>query len=289
MIGKIAVSPMPVTGTRKYSSFVIEPKSGLLDLNLSEIWQYRELLFFLGWRDLSVLYKQTMIGVAWVVLQPLVTMVVFSIIFGNFARMPSDGLPYPVFVYTALLPWNMFSKTLSRSATSLVANANLISKVYFPRLIIPLASIAVPLADFLISSVILLVMLVWFDIQFTWAMLTLPLFASLSVLVALSVGLWLAALNVRYRDVGHTIPFIIQVWMYASPVVYSVSLIPERWQLLYSLNPMTGVIEGFRWALLGRSMPNMSMLIISTVATLFIFVGGLIYFKRVEDVFADIV
>jgi len=268
---------------------LIQPHSGWLSFDLAALYRYRELLYFLTWRDVIVRYKQAAVGVAWAVLQPLLTMVVFTVIFGRFAKMPSDNLPYPIFAFTALLPWNYFAQAIGRSGTSLVSNANLVSKVYFPRLVIPISGAIAPLVDFVISFVILLGMMVWYGIAPTWGVLALPLFTLLAVVTAVAASLYLAALNVKYRDVGHAIPFLVQFWMYASPVVYSVSIIPEKWRLLYSLNPMVGVIEGFRWALLGKEQPDFAVMAMSTVVVAILLVGGLVYFKRTERVFADII
>ncbi len=257
------------------------------------IWQslysYRELLYFLVWRDVLIRYKQAAIGVAWVILQPLLTMVIFTVIFGLFAKLPSDGSPYPVFAYTALLPWNYFAQAIGRSGVSLVSNSNLISKVYFPRLIIPISGALGPLVDFAISFVILLGMMAWYGIAPTWGVLALPFFMLLAVAAALAVSLYLSALNVKYRDVGHAIPFLVQFWMYASPVVYSVTIIPQKWRLLYGLNPMVGVIEGFRWALLGKERPDFSVIAVGLAVVVALLFGGLIYFKRTERYFADII
>ena len=235
---------------------LIAPTRGLFDLDLKAVWDYRELLYFMVWRDVKVRYKQTVIGVAWVVLQPLLTMILFTVIFGYLARIPSDGLPYPLFAYTALLPWTYFSQALTRSGGGLVGNANLISKVYFPRLIIPLSSVVVPVVDLLLCFVILLGLMIWYGVAPTWGVLALPLFLLLALMTALAVGLLLSPLHVKYRDVGYVVPFLVQFWMFASPVIYPVSLVPEQWRLLYSLNPMVGVIEGFRWALLGKESPD---------------------------------
>ena len=268
---------------------VIQPSETLLHLDLGAIWQYRELLYFLVWRDVKVRYKQTAIGIGWTILQPLMTMVLFTIVFGNFAQIPSDGMPYPVFAYAALLPWTCFAAAVGRSGTSLVGNANLISKVYFPRLMIPLAAAVAPMVDFLFSFVIFLGLMGWFSIAPTWGMLALPLFLILAVMTAIAMGLWLAPLNVKYRDVGHTIPFLIQFWMYASPVAYPVSLVPEQWRLIYSLNPMVGAIEGFRWALLGHASPDFTVMAVSAVMVVALLVGGMLYFQRMEQTFADVV
>ena len=268
---------------------LIQPSKGLFHLDLRSVWHYRELLYFLVWREVKVRYKQTAIGAAWAIFQPLMTMVIFTVVFGNFAKIPSDGLPYPIFAYTALLPWTYFSQALSRSGASLVGNANLITKVYFPRLIIPLAGVAAPAVDFLFSFLILLGLMLWYGVTPTWGVLALPLFVTLALLTALAVSLWLSPLNVKYRDVGHTLPFLVQFWMYASPVAYPVSLVPEKWRLLYSLNPMAGVIEGFRWALLGKESPDFAVIAVSTCVVLVLLFGGIVYFKKMERTFADIV
>jgi len=280
-----AVSPL----TDDSTVVLIQPRRGWLSFDLKAVYRYRELLYFLVWRDVLVRYKQAAIGVAWVVLQPLLTMVVFTIIFGQFAKLPSDGLPYPIFSFTALLPWNYFAQAISRSGISLVSNANLISKIYFPRLIVPISGALGPLVDFAISFVILLGMMAWYGIAPTWGVLALPFFTLLAVVTAMAVSLYLSALNVKYRDVGHAIPFLVQFWMYASPVVYSVSIIPPKWRLLYSLNPMVGVIEGFRWALLGKERPDFAVMAMGVVVASVLLLGGLIYFKRTERFFADII
>jgi homopolymeric O-antigen transport system permease protein len=275
--------------TKEDSAIIIQPGSGLFHLDLKAIWHYRELLYFLIWRDVKVRYKQTAIGAGWAIFQPLMTMLIFTVVFGNFAKIPSDNLPYPIFAYTALLPWTNFAQAIGRSGVSLVGSANLISKVYFPRLIIPLSAAVAPLADFAIAFGILLAMMAWFGIAPTWGVLALPLFLLLALATALAVGLWLSALDVRYRDVGYTIPFVVQIWMYASPVAYPVSLVPERWRLLYSLNPMAGVIEGFRWALLGKGNPDFGVMTASAVVVMALLLGGIVYFKQMERTFADVV
>jgi lipopolysaccharide transport system permease protein len=267
----------------------IEPRRGLFDLDLGSIWRYRELLYFLAWREIKVRYKQTLIGAAWVVLQPLLTVLIFTVVFGNFANIPSDGLPYPVFAFAGLLPWTYFAEAITRSSSSLVSDANLIRKVYFPRLIIPLAAIATPAVDFLLCFVTLLGVMVWYGIAPKMTLLFLPVFWLQAFLTALAVGLWVSALNVKYRDVRYTVPFLMQFWMYASPVVYPVSIIPEKWRLLFSLNPMTGVIEGFRWGLLDKESPDFAVMIGSMLVVLVFLIGGLVMFRRMERVFADIV
>ncbi len=267
----------------------IVPPHGWQALDWREFWAYRELLFFLTWRDIKVRYKQTVLGAAWAILQPVLTMVIFSIIFGRLAKLPSDGIPYPVFTFTALLPWQLFAFALTSSSNSLIDSQNLITKVYFPRLIVPLASTIAGLVDFAIAFVVLLGMMFYYHITpqaFIWS---LPLFLLLALASALAVGLWLSALNVKYRDIRYVVPFLSQFWMYATPVAYSSQLIPEKWRWLFSLNPMTGVVEGFRWALLGKSALNLPFLLISAVVVLVLLVSGLYYFKRVESGFADVI
>jgi len=268
---------------------LIGPRRGLLDLDLWAVWQYRELLYFLAWRETKVRYKQTMLGVAWAIFQPLLTVMIFAAIFGSFAKIPSDGLPYPVFAFAALLPWIYFSEATVRSSTSLVSDANLLRKVYFPRLIIPLAAVIAPIVDFALAFVVLFGMMRWYRVAPTWNVLFLPLFLVLALATALAVGLWLSALNVKYRDVRHTVPFVMQVWMYASPIVYPVSLVPEQWRLLFALNPMTGVIEGFRWGLLGKQSPDFALIGASAVVVVGLLFGGLVFFRRMERIFADVV
>jgi len=267
----------------------IEPSRGWFSLRLADLWEYRGLLYFLVWRDVKVRYKQTVIGTAWVILQPLITMMIFTVIFSYLAKMPSDGLPYPIFAYTALLPWTYFSSALNRGVNSLVGEGHLIEKVYFPRLIIPISGVLSSLVDFVFAFLVLLGMLLWFGITPTWKLLTFPLFLFLALLTALAVGLWLAPLNVRYRDVAYAIPFLIQIWMYASPVVYPVSLVPEKWRFLYGLNPLVGVIEGFRWALLAKNNPALDAIGVSTFVVLILLCGGVVFFKRMEKTFADVI
>ena len=231
--------------------FLIQPSRGWVSLKLRDVWEYRELLYFLAWRDIKVRYKQTVLGAAWAILQPDLTMVVFSVVFGRLLQAPSDGIPYPIFTFCALLPWQLFAHALTQSSNSLVSNERLITKVYFPRLVIPISAILAGLVDFGIAFVVLLGMMLYYGIVPTAAIVTLPLFLLLAVATALAVGLWLSALNVQYRDVRHTIPFLTQIWLFATPVAYASSLIPEPWRAWYGLNPMVGVVEGFRWALLG--------------------------------------
>jgi len=268
---------------------IIKPSRGWISINFKELWQYKGLLYFLIWRDIKVRYKQTVIGVAWVVFQPLLTMVVFSVLFGQLAKLPSEGIPYPIFTFTALLPWQLFAYAISQSADSLVANKQLITKIYFPRLIIPISAILSGLLDFGVSFLILIGLMFYYQIFPSWAILTLPFFVVLLIATAFSVGLWLSALNVRYRDVRYAIPFLIQLWFFISPVAYSTSIIPEKWQFIFGINPMVGVIEGFRWALLGKEGVSFPLLIISTAIVFIFLLIGLFYFRRMEKTFADLI
>lgn len=270
-------------------SVLIQPESGWVSLKLRELWQYRELLFFLIWRDVQVRYRQTALGIGWAILQPLLTMAIFSVVFGRLANLPSDGLPYPIFCFAALLPWQLFSGALTRAGTSLVSSSNLLTKVYFPRLIIPISAVAAGLVDFAIALGVLVVLMLFYGLTPGAAILWIPLLVLFALAAALAVGLWLSALNVKYRDVQHLIPFMVMAWMYASPVAYSASLIPAgKWRMLYALNPMTGVIQGFRWALAGGKAPDPSIFVSAGVVVVLL-IGGLFYFRRMERVFADIV
>ena len=277
-----------VSGTGLVSPSTIIRPSGARP-NLGEVWAYRELLYFLVWRDLKVRYKQTVLGIAWAVLQPLATTLVFAIFLGRLAGVPSDGVPYPVFAYAAMLPWQLFAHALTDSSNSLVANERLITKVYFPRLVIPLATILAGLVDFAIAFVVGIGLMAWHGIVPGPFIAAVPLFVALAVLAALAAGLWLSALNVEYRDVRYTLGFLVQIWLFATPVAYPSSLVPERWRALYGLNPMAGVVEGFRWALLGHGQPPGALLVVSTAVTFVVLAGGLWYFKRMERTFADVV
>jgi lipopolysaccharide transport system permease protein len=268
---------------------VIEPDRGWVSPGFRELWEFRELLYFLIWRDVKVRYKQTLLGGAWAILQPFLTMVVFSVIFGRFAKVPSDGLPYPVFAYTALLPWQLFAHALSESGNSLVMNRHLITKVYFPRLVMPIAAVLAGLVDFGIGFVLLIAMMAYYGIVPSLAILSLPLFLLLAIASALAIGLWLSALNVQYRDIRYTIPFLTQFLLFVTPIAYSASLVPERWRVLYGLNPMAGVVEGFRWALLGTAPGGGAMIGVSVVAVCLLLLGGLFYFRRMEQTFSDVV
>jgi lipopolysaccharide transport system permease protein len=270
-------------------TILIEPRKGVFDLDLKTIWAYRELLYFLVWRDIKVRYKQTLIGVAWALVQPLVTMLVFTVIFSKFAKIDSDGIPYPIFAYSGLLPWNYFAGSLTRSINSVAGNTYLISKVYFPRLFLPFAGTVSGMVDIAASFIFLIVLMVWYGIAPTAGIALLPLFLLLAMTTALAVGLWLCALNVTYRDVGHMVPFLTQVWMFASPIAYPVSAVPAQWQVLYALNPMVSVIEGFRWALLGKAAPDFSVMAASTAGVVLCLVLGIFFFKRMERTFADVI
>ncbi len=267
----------------------IEPRSSWLAVDWREVWHFRELLFFLVWRDVKVRYKQTIIGIAWVVLQPLVASFIFAIIFGNFARMPSDNLPYVIFAMGGLVPWNFFANSIQRGTGSLVGSAGLISKVYFPRLIIPVASILAGLVDLAVVLIALLVLMLLWGVVPTFAIITLPLMLLLAFGIALGASLGLTAINVQYRDVGYAMPVVMQLWLYATPVIYSSSLIPENWRWLYGLNPMVGVIGGFRWALFGTGMPPLVELAFSLSVMIAMLVGGVLLFNRMESKFADVV
>ena len=275
---------------------VIQPTRGLSALQLSAVWEYRELLFFLVWRDVKVRYKQTALGIAWIVLQPVLSMVVFSLLFGGLLNVPSNGVPYPVFAFAALVPWNYFAGSLNRVSASLINSANLISKIYFPRLIIPLSGVISGLVDFSVSFGVLLILMAIYRIPLTPRVLALPLFLLLAMLTALGFGLWLSSLNVRYRDVNYLTPFLVQTWMYVTPVIYGATLLPEQFRWLLALNPMSLVIEGFRWALLGPAAPAMQvvqsspwLIALPLVIVVVVLVSGLIFFRGTERTFADII
>jgi lipopolysaccharide transport system permease protein len=268
---------------------VIAPSPAWVPLRLRELWEYRELLYFLVWREIKVRYKQTALGVSWAIVQPLFTMLVFSIFFGRLARMPSDGVPYPVFTLCALIPWQLFAFALTESSNSVVVNQRLITKVYFPRLVMPLAALGVGLVDFATAFVLLIVVALYFGVSLSLTLLTIPIWAFLALLTALSVGLWLSALNVKYRDVRYTVPFVSQLWMFATPVAYPTSIVPESWRAVYALNPMVGVVDGFRWALFGVTPPPGITVVVSSIVVAVLLVGGLHYFRRMERTFADIV
>jgi lipopolysaccharide transport system permease protein len=267
----------------------IKRSKGLVSLRLGELWQYRELLYFLIWRDVKVRYKQTALGIAWAVVQPLLTMVIFSLFFGRLAKVPSDGVPYPLFAYCALVPWGFFANGLNMGSNSLVESANLIRKVYLPRLAIPIATVLSGGVDFVVSFLLLVGMMAYYGRMPGIAAAWLPLLLLLGLVTALGVSLWLSALNVQYRDVRYTIPFLTQIWMFATPIAYPSSLVPEAWRALYGLNPMVGVVEGFRWALLGTATRPGPMLIVSSLTAVVILITGAMYFRYTEKTFADVV
>jgi lipopolysaccharide transport system permease protein len=266
----------------------IEPSRGWVSLKLKELWDYHELLYFLTWRDVKVRYKQTVIGAAWAIIQPLLTMVVFSLFFGKLAKMPSDGIPYPIFSYAALVPWTFFANGLSQSSNSLVGGANLIKKVYFPRLVMPISGVVSGVVDFILAFLILIGMMFFYGIIPTLNIFWLPFLLLLAFLTSLGVGLWLSALNVEYRDVRYVVPFLTQFWLFATPIAYPSSLLSEPWRTIYGLNPMVGVVEGFRWALLGTNTAPGPIVIVSTIASLIVLISGAYYFRRMEKTFADV-
>lgn len=267
----------------------IEPTRGWVALQLKELWAYRELLYFLIWRDVKVRYKQTALGAAWAIIQPVFTMIVFSLFFGRLAKVPSDGIPYPIFAYAALVPWTFFSHGLTLASNSLVGSSNLLKKVYFPRLAVPISSVLSGLIDFGIAFIVLLGMMLYYGIHPTLNVIWLPFLLLLTVTTSLAVSLWLSALNVHFRDVRHMLPFLTQFWLFATPIAYPSTLLSEQWRTLYSINPMVGVVEGFRWALLGAETAPGLMLIVSSMASLALLVGGVFYFRRLEKTFADVV
>ncbi len=268
---------------------VIQPTKGWVSLQLRELWKFRELLYFLTWRDVKVRYKQTVMGVSWAILQPVFTMVVFSLFFGALAGIPSDGVPYPIFAYTALVPWTFFANALTQSTQSLVTSANMIKKIYFPRLVIPLSSVASGAVDFLLAFAVLLGMMAYYGIMPTGHVLWLPFLLALALVTAVGVGLWLSAMNAQYRDVRHAVPFLVQAWLFATPVAYPSTLLSEPWRTVYGLNPMVGVVEGFRWALLGTATSPGPIILVSSGVALFLLVTGALYFRRLERTFADVV
>lgn len=267
----------------------IKPSTGFAALNLRDLWTYRELIYFMIWRDIKVRYKQTVLGAAWAIIQPVLTMLIFTFIFGQVARLPTDGgIPYPIFSYTALLPWGLFVAALNQASRSLTSNQNMVTKIYFPRLVLPLASILSGLVDFAIAFVILVGLMFYYgvtpSINVLW---TLPMFLLLAIVTALGVALWLSAINVQYRDVNYALPFITQFWLFLTPIAYSSSLISEKWQLVYSLNPMAGVVNGFRWALLGTNTGPGPEMAVSVLISILILISGLFYFRNMEKTFAD--
>jgi lipopolysaccharide transport system permease protein len=272
-----------------HPDLIIEPQRGWTSLKLGELWEYRELLYFLAWRDIKVRYKEAALGASWAILQPLLTMLIFSLFFGRLAKVPSDGIPYPLFSFTALVPWTFFVMAVQQSSNSVVGSANLISKVYFPRLAIPVATVLAAMVDFGISFVVLLGMMIYYRRMPTVHALYVPFFVLLAFLASLGVGLWLSALNVKYRDIRYVVPFLLQFWMFASPIVYPTSMLPARWRTLYALNPMVGVVDGMRWSLLGTNTAPGPVIAVSALTTLLFALGGAMYFRKMENRFADIV
>jgi lipopolysaccharide transport system permease protein len=291
MSAAVEVEPQPEPPKTKTEIpvLLIKPSKGWVSLKLGELWEYRELLYFLTWRDIKVRYKQTVLGAAWAIIQPFFTMVVFSIFFGKLAGMPSDQIPYPIFSFAALVPWTFFANGLSQSSNSLVGSSNLITKVYFPRLTIPISAVLSGVVDFVLAFVVLLAMMIYYGLVPTINILWLPLFLLLAFVTSLGVGLWLSALNVEYRDVRYVLPFIVQFWMFATPIAYPSTLLTQPWRTLYGLNPMVGVVEGFRWALLGTDTAPGPIILASSFAAIIILISGAFYFRRVEKTFADIV
>jgi lipopolysaccharide transport system permease protein len=268
---------------------VVKPSKGWISLRLRDLWEYRELFYFLTWRDIKVRYKQTVLGGAWAIIQPFFTMVVFSLFFGKLAKVPSDGIPYPIFAYAALVPWTFFANGLSQSSNSMVENANLIKKVYFPRMVVPISSVISGVVDFVLAFLVLLGMMFFYGIFPTKNIIWLPLLLVMAFVTALGVGLWFSALNVQFRDVRYTVPFLTQFWLFATPIAYPSSLLSEPWRTFYGINPMVGVVEGFRWALLGTDTAPGPIIIVSSLVALALLVGGAFYFRRMEKSFADVV
>lgn len=267
----------------------VRPTRGLFDLRLGAVWAYRDLLYYLVWREIKVRYRQALLGIAWAIIQPLFAVLIFTVIFGHFAKFPSDGVPYAVFAFAATLPWTYFAEATQRSANSLVADSDLIRKIYFPRLIVPLAMVLAPLVDFAVAFVVFLFVLLYYGQPLTMSIFLLPVFLLVSILLSFAMGLLLAPINVKYRDVKHTLPFLMQIWMYATPIVYPITMVPEKWKVVYSLNPMVGVIEGFRWALSGKAAPDFESMLVSGIVILFLLASAVIYFHKNESTFADVI
>lgn len=289
-VPEITSRPLTVPSSEGERITLIKPQQGWIPLNLRELWEYRELLFFFTWRDIKIRYKQTVLGASWAILQPVFTMVVFSIFFGRLAKMPSDGIPYPIFSYTGLLPWTFFAGSLANAANSLVRDANMIKKVYFPRLLSPVSTVFSSLVDFFLAFLVLVGMMFYYGLYPTaTALLWMPFFLLLALIIALGTGLWFAAWNAEYRDIRYIVPFLIQIWMFATPVVYPASLLKQPWRTIYGLNPMVGVLEGFRWVLLGKGHAPGAMVAVSTLVAILILIAGAFYFRRLERSFADVV
>jgi lipopolysaccharide transport system permease protein len=285
MQGNIPINKFPCT----QNTILIKPSRGWVSLNLKDLWEYRELIYFFAWRDIKIRYKQTVLGAAWAIIQPFFTMAVFSLFFGKLAKMPSDGIPYPLFSYAALVPWTFFANGFNQSSNSLVGSPHLITKVYFPRLVVPISSVISGILDFAFAFIVLLGMTLYFGIIPSLNVIWLPFLLLLAFVAALGAGMWFSALNVQFRDVRYVVPFLTQVWLFGTPIAYPSSLLTEPWRTIYGLNPMVGVVEGFRWALLGTHTAPGPIVIISFIAALAIFVGGAFYFRRMEKNFADIV
>jgi lipopolysaccharide transport system permease protein len=283
------VAMTPLSRLDNVTTIRIQATQGWVSLKLRELWEYRELLYFLTWRDIKVRYKQTVLGVAWAIIQPVFTMLVFSLFFGRLAKIPSDGIPYPIFSYAALVPWTFFAQGLNQSSNSLISSARLIKKVYFPRLAIPIATILAGVIDFVLAFIVLLLMMLAYGITPTANVLWLPLFLLLALVTALGTSLWLSAMNVQFRDVRYTVPFITQFWMFATPIAYPSSLLEEPWRTVYGINPMAGVVEGFRWALLGTDTAPGPIILVSSLTAIVLLVSGAFYFRRMEKHFADVV
>jgi lipopolysaccharide transport system permease protein len=280
---------LAVNSPRNAQFMRIEPSKGWVSPKFGELWAYRELFYFLVWRDIKVRYKQTALGAAWAIIQPLFTVVIFSVFFGRLAKVPSDGIPYPLFSFTALVPWTFFAYGLNQSSNSLVGSSNLITKVYFPRLAVPISSVVAGAVDCFFALLVLLLMMIHYHVSPTANIVFLPIFAVLTLTTSLGVGLWLSALNVKFRDVRLVLPFLVQLWMFATPIAYPSSLLHEPWRTVFGLNPMVGVVEGFRWALLGVKTPPGMMVLISGAMSLLLLLGGIAYFRRMEKTFADLV
>jgi lipopolysaccharide transport system permease protein len=275
------ISPSP--------TLVIRPSRGWVAIKFRELWKYRELIYFFVWRDIKVRYKQTALGAAWAIIQPFFTMVVFSVFFGRLVKVPSDGIPYPIFSYCALLPWNYFAEAMNRASNSMIESSNLIKKIYFPRLVVPLSGVFSGLLDFIIAFTVLVAMMFYYRITPNVNLLWFPVFLLMAIITALGVGLWLSAMNVKYRDIRYVIPFLTQAWFFVTPVVYPSSLLSGFWKTIYGLNPMVSVVEGFRWALLGKQQPSGGMLAVSAMMVLILLISGAFYFRRMEKTFADVV
>ena len=283
----LSLSPLKISGGANILR--IQPLKGWAPVRIRELWEYRELLYFLIWRDIKVRYKQTVLGGLWAIIQPFTTMVVFSLFFGKLGKIPSDNIPYPIFCYAALVPWTFFANGLTQSSDSLIGNANLIRKVYFPRLTIPIAAVLSGIVDFGLAFIVLLGMMLYYGVVPGFNLVWLPLFLLLTLVCSLGTGLWLSALNLKYRDVRYVVPFLTQLWLFVTPIAYPSSMLPQRWQLVYGLNPMAGVVKGFRWALLGTTPAPGPIIIVSSLASLLILIGGVFYFRNMERTFADLV